>query len=73
MYLAEMIEGRDYLVGDSMGYDLVTCLGSPSEEEIKEAFGCTSAGTFMKVRMIEENYESILYELNPGFLYIEPR
>ncbi len=71
--LSDMVEGRKYLVEDSMGYDLVLCLGTPTEEEILERFGYSSAGTFMKVKMIEEDYEDIFFEMDPGFLYIEPR
>lgn len=68
--LAEMVPGNEYLVGDGCGYDIVTCLGPPDEQECR--YG---AGVYQRVLVHEEDgdYEDIFFESQPGFLYIEPR
>lgn len=70
--LSEMIPGHRYLVGDGMGYDVVECIGLPSEEEMKDYEGCTA----MKVRFVGgdlNGQEDIFCESEGYQLYIEPR
>ncbi len=67
-----MIVGKQYLVGDGCGYDLVTCLGVPTQKEIKERFGGWTVGSFMKV-CFENGREDIFMESDGYALYIEPR
>lgn len=72
MNLSDMIVGKKYLVGDGYGYDEVTCLGVPTNDEIAKRFGAGTMGSFMKVEM-EDGRKDIFME-SPGYsLYIEPR
>ena len=70
----QMIPDRRYLIGGGYGYDIVTMVRVPSEEEIIEAFGECTPGQYALVRY-EDNSEQIIFEAS-GFgsgLYIEPR
>lgn len=70
----DMVPGNKYLVGDSYGYDLVTMIKVPSEEEIKEHMGEVTPGQYALVEF-EDGHTDILFEAY-GFgsgLYIEPR
>jgi hypothetical protein len=70
----QMIPDEMYLIGDGCGYDLVTMVRVPSEEEIIEAFGECPPGQYALVKY-ENNSEEIIFEA-VGFgsgLYIEPR
>lgn len=72
-----MVVGNKYLVGDGGGYDIVTCVGSPTKQEFEDRFGYSFHGVAMKVIIhdpINGDFEDIFYEADGhSFLYIEPR
>lgn len=71
----DMVPGNKYSVGNiSCGYDVVTMIKVPSEEEIKEYMGEVTPGQYALVEF-EDGHVGLLFEAY-GFvshLYIEPR
>jgi hypothetical protein len=74
MSLHDMVAGNNYLIGDSLGYDLVLCTQGPQQTEHQG-----SQGTMVKYKYIRPNgqlgAEDFLFVAN-GYhdhTYVEPR
>jgi hypothetical protein len=70
MNIYDMVEGRNYLIGDSLGYDVVKCLG----QEVMD-LGEGQLVNVVRYKRLEDGVEDFVFE-TPGFAsttYVEPR